>query len=144
MVMTVGCGSSTDDGGPAGAGGTSLGGYQVEFSAEDLGELFPDPLALPDHAVDPEIKKITLLVYDVDRVLVAHVSSSYTTGAPYAQTIQGLPVAPYDVIIAARDGSDILLGAIKARSVFPLIDGRQILRPGLFDELQGFVLPDGV
>lgn len=94
--------------------------------------------------IDPEIKKITLFVYNADGVLVAHASSSYTTGASYSETVSGLPVAPYDVIIAARDNNGNLLAAVKARAVFPLVGGLQTLLPGLFSELQGFILPDGV
>lgn len=140
----AGCGSSGGNTAQGAPSTVNQGGYAIQWSAQDLAKLFPDPLALPTLKIDPEIKKFTLFVYNADGVLVTQVSSLYGTGSPYSESVNGLPVAPYDVIIAARADNGDLLGAVKARAVFPLVDGLQTLLPGLFSELQGFILPDGV
>ncbi len=141
-MWVAGCGSSRGDTAQGNLSPSGQGGYAVQFRAQDLAELFPDPLALPALKIDPELKRFTLFVYNADGVLVTHASSAYTTGSSYSETVNGIPVAPYDVIVAARDNNGNLLAALKARAVFPLVGGFQTLLPGLFSELQGFILPD--
>ncbi len=114
------------------------------FTAEELAGLFPDPLALPTKLVDPEIASFTLLVYASAGTMVTHASAPYTKGNGYSQSVNGFAVTQYDVILAGRDMNGDLVSAIKAPMVFPLVNGSQLLPPGLFSELQGLILPSGV
>lgn len=122
----------------------NTGGYSVDFTAEQLANLFPDPLALPTKLVDSEITSFTLLIYTPAGALVTHASAPYTKGDGYAQAVSGLAVTQYDVVLAGRDINGDLVSATKASMVFPLVNGFQTLPPGLFNELQGLILPNGV
>ena len=143
-LCSWGCGSSSEISlDPATTSGLASGGYRVAFTPDQLAGLFPDPLALPVKQVDPEVAKLTLMVY-AKGTLVAHRTAVYSFGDDYTESVDSIPIAPHDVILAARDLHGDLVGSVKAPAVFPLGSSYQLLPPGLFSELQGLVLPDGV
>jgi hypothetical protein len=143
LLAVSGCDSSDDDNGPIDAGPypVNTGGFLVQLSAADLAELYPDPAALPDVELDPEVTQFTVFVFDLQNQLVASLNVAYPADTPLSATIDGLPITQYRVVLAALDGDGDLLGAARTPFVFPLAGGLQELGAADFAPLAGFVLP---